>query len=146
MQNQNQLKNILKNNRAFSLGEIMIVLVIIGGLMAVILPKIKDGGDRSKVSNTRLKMSDITTRINEYVAECGKLPNSLSFITEDSSDCKNWTSNSNLKSLLKDAWVNDFEYSTAGSGYILKSLGADKKEGGIDFAKDIVSDESVGEE
>ena len=108
MQNQNQLKNIIKNQRAFSLGEIMIVLVIIGGLMAVILPKIKDGGERSKVSNTRLKMTDITTRINEYVAECGKLPNSLTFITEDSSDCKNWTSNSNLKSLLKDAWVNDF--------------------------------------
>ena len=36
------------NNKGFSLGEIMIVLVIIGGIMAIVLPKIKDGSEKSE--------------------------------------------------------------------------------------------------
>ncbi len=143
---QNNKKTILKNTRGFSLGEIMIVLVIIGGIMAIILPKIADGQSRSQVNNTKLKMTEITTKINEYYSECGKYPNALNFIVEDSSDCKNWASNPKLKHLLKDAWGTEFDYAPAGNGYNLRSIGADKKDGGSSFAKDLISDESVGSE
>jgi len=137
----------IRNHRAFSLGEIMIVLVIIGGIMAIILPKIKDGQEKSKVNQTKMKMTELTTKLNEYNAECGgKYPTALSFVTEDDSNCKNWSGNPKLKHLLKDAWNNDFQYATAGNGYNLKSLGSDSKEGGSGYAKDIFSDESVGSE
>jgi len=136
----------IHNQKAFSLGEIMIVLVIIGGIMAIILPKIKDGQEKSKVNQTKMKMTEITTKLNEYNAECGKYPTSVSFITDDDSSCKNWTGNPKLKHLIKDAWGSDFQYSTSGAGYNLKSLGADRKEGGSSFDKDIFSDESVGGE
>lgn len=132
------------NNKGFSLGEIMIVLVIIGGIMAIVLPKIQDGQRKSQVNNTKMKMSEITTKISEYYSECGKYPGALSFIVEDSSDCRNWTSNPKLKHLLKDAWGADFQYEVSGNGYNLYSLGADKKAGGSSFDKDIYSDESVG--
>jgi len=142
-----QAVKVIRNTRAFSLGEIMIVLVIIGGIMAIILPKIKDGQEKSKVNQTKMKMTEITTKLNEYNAECGgKYPAGLSFITDDDSNCKSWAGNPKLKHLLKDAWNNDFQYATSGNGYNLKSLGADGKEGGSSFAKDIFSDESVGGE
>ena len=136
--------NHLLNRKGFSLGEIMIVLVIIGGIMAIILPKISDGQKKSQVQNTRLKMTEITTKINEYYAECSKYPTTLNFIVEDDSSCKNWASNPKLKNLLKDAWGSDFQYSVSGNGYNLSSLGADKKSGGTGYDKDIYSDESVG--
>lgn len=143
---KNNLKTILKKTRGFSLGEIMIVLVIIGGIMAIILPKIRDGQIRGQVNETKLKMSEITTKLNEYYSECGKYPSAINFITEDSSDCKNWSGNPKLKHLLIDGFKTEFDYSTAGNGYNLSSKGADKKEGGSSYDKDILSDESVGSE
>lgn len=136
----------ISNAKGFSLGEIMIVLVIIGGIMAIVLPKIQDGQKKSQVNQTKMKMTEVTTKLNEYYAECGKYPTSLSFITDDDAGCKNWTSNPKLKHLLKDAWASEFQYGTAGNGYNLNSLGADKKTGGSSFDKDIYSDDSVGTE
>jgi len=134
----------IRNQRGFSLGEIMIVLVIIGGIMAIVLPKIQDGNAKSKVNQSKMKMNEITTKIDEYNSECGKLPGSLSFITDDDASCKNWAGNPKMKHLLKDAWTNDFQYEVSGNGYNLKSMGADKKEGGSGYDKDIYSDSSVG--
>ena len=136
------------NHKGFSLGEIMIVLVIIGGIMAIVLPKIKDGSEKSKVNQTRMKMNEISTKIDEFQSECGKIPSSLNFLIQDDSSCRNWTGNPKLKHLLKDAWSSDFEFEASGKGYNLKSLGADKKSGGASFDKDIYSEssENAGEE
>lgn len=144
MQKEQNLK--LNSQTGFSLIEIMIVLIIIGGLMAVIIPKVQDGRERSNVKNTGMRLSEISTKINEYYAECGKYPSSINFITDDDAGCKNWTGNPKLKTLLKDSWNGDIQYSTSGAGYNLKSLGKDKKEGGSSFDKDLYSDESVGGE
>jgi len=130
------------NNKGFSLAEIMIVLVIIGAIMGLILPKIQDGMVQSKVKNTKLRMNDVDTKISEYEADCKKLPTSLDFLVADVSDCPNWTSNKKNKAFLKDEWQNDFSYEVHGNGYILKSFGADKKEGGTGPDKDFASEGS----
>ncbi|MFZ3231042.1 MAG: type II secretion system protein GspG [Pseudobdellovibrio sp.] len=138
-------KNILsnvRNNSGFSLGEIMIVLVIIGGIMAIILPKIADGNARSKVNTTKLRMSEIENKINEFNSECGKYPKAITFITEDDPSCKSWSGNPKMKHLIKDGWNNDFIFEGTDSGYNLKTLGADKKEGGTSFDKDFYSEGS----
>lgn len=137
-----KFKNRKRFQSGFSLGEIVIVLVIIGGIMAIILPKIAEGNAKSKVSNSRMKMGEIENKINEYQSECGKYPTALSFITDDDSSCKNWSGNPRMKHLLKDGWNSDFIYEATDSGYNLKSLGADKKEGGSSFDKDFFSDGS----
>src|SRR3989344_3254965 len=138
--------NWVFNNKGFSLAEIMIVLVIIGAIMAIILPKIEEGRDTSNVRNTKIKMSEIENKINEYQADCGKLPSSLDFMVSDSADCKNWTSNKKSKNLLKDEWQNDFSFETSGNGYNLKSLGKNKKEGGEGPDKDFYSPNSAANE
>lgn len=134
------------NSKGFSLGEIMIVLVIIGGIMAIVLPKIQDGQRKSEVNKTKMMMAEITTKLNEFYAECGKYPAALTFITDDDASCKNWAGNPKLKHLLKDAWGTEFQYGISGNGYNLKSLGKDRKDGGSSYDKDLYSDESVGGE
>ena len=143
MKKKNQLK---LNNKGFSLAEIMIVLVIIGAIMGIILPKINEGRDNSNVRNTKIRMIEVENKINEYQADCGKLPTSLDFLVSDVADCKNWTSNKKNKNLLKDEWQNELTYEVAGAGFNLKSLGKDKKEGGSGPDKDIYSPGSVASE
>lgn len=135
--------NKFNNTKGFSLAEIMIVLVIIGAIMGLILPKISAGRDNANVRNTRIKMGEIENKINEYQADCGKLPTSIEFLVTDSADCKNWSSNKNSKNLVKDEWQTEFVYETSNNGFNLKSLGKDKKEGGSGPDKDIYSDGSV---
>lgn len=136
----------LNNSAGFSLAEIMIVLVIIGGILGFILPKIREGSVRSKIGTTKMKMSEIENKINEYNSECGHLPKSISFVTEDDPSCRNWTSNSSpsAKKQIIDEFGTQFVYESTDSGYNLKSLGADKKEGGTGFDKDIYSEGSQG--
>ena len=143
---QKQKRTIGLNNKGFSLAEIMIVLVIIGGIMALILPRIQEGRDNANVRNTKIKMGEIENKLNEYQADCGKLPGSLQFMVSDTADCKNWTSNKNAKNLLKDEWQTEFGYETSGNGYNLKSLGKNKKEGGEGPDKDIYSTSSAAAE
>lgn len=134
--------NTVLNQKGFSLAEIMIVLVIIGAIMGLILPKIREGQDNSNIRNSKMKMAEIENKISEYFAECTKYPKTLEFLVEDQTDCKNWTSNKNLKNLMKDAWGNDFVYEGTDNGYNLKSLGKDKKEGGSGPDKDFYSEGS----
>ncbi len=134
------------NNKGFSLAEIMIVLVIIGGIMALILPRIQEGRDNANVRNTKIKMGEIENKLNEYQADCGKLPTSLQFMVSDTADCKNWTSNKSSKNLIKDEWQTDFVYEATANGYNLKSYGKDKKEGGEGPDKDIYSPSSTASE
>ncbi len=139
-------KSMAMNNQGFSLAEIMIVLVIIGAILGIILPKISEGRDNANVKNTRMRMNEVDTKLMEYQAECGKLPSTIDFLITDAPDCRNWTSNSKNKSLLKDEWQTDFSYEAKGNGYILKSMGKDKKDGGTGPDKDIYSEGSATEE
>lgn len=131
------------NNKGFSLAEIMIVLVIIGGIMALILPKIMTAQAEAKVRETKIKLSEIDTKIGQYEADCnGKFPTSLEFMIKDT-DCKNWTSSKHSQNLMKDSWNNEFVFEPSDKGYNLKSYGADKKEGGEGPDKDIYSQGSA---
>ncbi len=136
-------KNILNNQSGFSMMEIVIVVGIIMGLLAFIGPKIADGIKKSSQNKTKMILSEVSMKIDEYMSECGKYPASLSFLTDDDSSCKNWTGNPKMKHLMKDDFKNDLVYEISGKGYVLKSLGADKKEGGTSYDKDILSEGSV---
>ena len=58
-------------------------------------------------------------------------------------ECKNYDPEGYIKGkkVPKDAWTNEFIYSSDGNKYELKSLGNDSKEGGENFDKDISSDD-----
>jgi general secretion pathway protein G len=61
-------------------------------------------------------------------------------ITADAS-CSNWGPEPYTKKLPKDAWQREFQYSAEGAGFVIKSLGADGKEGGDGNSKDISSED-----
>lgn len=134
-------ENRLRKQDGMTLMEILIVLAIVGSLMALIMPKIMNQMEQSKIKTTKLAMSSLINDINLYYADCGKYPSSLENLTTADSSCSNWGPEPYTKKLPKDAWNKDFNYSSEGGNFTITSLGADGREGGDGKNKDISSED-----
>lgn len=101
--------------------------------------------DKAKVETTRVNMKNISSTLKQYRLDCGSYPNTdqgiSALITKPSSnpECKNYAPGGYLdkKAAPKDAWDMDYIYTSDGNTFEIKSLGADKKEGGADYNADI---------
>lgn len=127
----------LNNRKGMTLIEIMIVLAIIGGIAALLLPKMTGALDKAKTKEARIQMTQIVNALQMYYTDCGKYPQSLENLVTQDANCNNWGPEAYLKKAPKDPWDGDFVYELAGSEYNLKCLGKDKAEGGSGFAADI---------
>jgi general secretion pathway protein G len=120
--------NKISNSIGMTLMEIMIVLAIIGGLIAVLLPNIQSALNRSKIKQTRIAIGQVVQGINGYQIDCGKFPANLDALTKAPSDCPNWGPDPYMKSIPKDGFGHEFTYETNESGYVVKSPGYKGKE------------------
>jgi len=119
--------------KAFSLIELMIVIVILGLLAAMVMPSLTNKGEEAKVNLVCVQMKSIYNgSLDMY-----KVDNSIYPSTEEGLELlaeKNYFKD---KKLPKDSWGNNFIYINNGGKVEIISLGADKKEGGEDSATDI---------
>lgn len=58
----------------FSLIELLIVIVILGGLVAVVAPGLMDSADQAKRDTVCLKMNDISKRLDMFKLDNGVYP------------------------------------------------------------------------
>jgi general secretion pathway protein G len=127
-----------KNNRGMTLIEILIVMGIIGGLIAVIGQGVMSKFQKSKIKQTKIVLSNVSQALQAYYADCNKMPQALSSLVTASDDCSNWGPDPYIKkNQLVDAWGNNFQYEPSGTNFSLKSFGKDGKEGGSGLDKDI---------
>ncbi len=131
------MKLVRKDNRGFTLLEILIVLGILGTIMAMVMSRVNDSRNRAKVKQAHLDLNTWGEALNMYYNDCGKYPSSLQSLTQEDPECKNWDPGNYKKMKPKDPWGSDLIYSVEGSDYTLKSLGQDRKEGGTGFNADI---------
>ena len=124
----------------FSLIEIIIVVVLIGGIVAFAAAKIMGGRDSANVKLARSQVQTIAQKIDQFQGDTGRLPATLDELVTAPGDATGWLGPYYKTSDLKDPWGTPFEYRTPGTNrdFDLKSLGADKKEGGTSVAADIV--------
>ena len=122
-----------KKRNAFSLIELMIVIVILGLLAAMVMPSLTGKGEEAKKNLVCVQMKSIYNgSLDMY-----KVDNSIYPSTEEGLELlaeKNYFKD---KKLPKDSWGAKFIYINNGGSVELVSLGADKKEGGEDSAADI---------
>jgi general secretion pathway protein G len=136
------------NQAGFSLIELMIVIGILGLLIGLVGPKLIANFDKAKVDTTKVQMKQIGTTLKTYRLDCGQYPTSdqgLDALVAKSAagpECKNYNPKGYLdKKVPKDAWDQDFLYTSDGNTFEIKSTGSDRKVGGADFDADIaVSD------
>ena len=130
--------------KAFTLIEIMIVVVILGLLASLVVPNIIGQGERAKQKLVCVQMKSLKNALDSFKIEEGRYPTTQeglnTLITNlDTSKYKNYPKGGFLGSdkLPKDPWGNNYIYVNNNGIIDIISLGADSKEGGKGENKDI---------
>jgi general secretion pathway protein G len=121
----------------FSLIEIILVVVLIGGIVAFAATRILGGGDRAKVNLAKAQVQTLAEKVQQFENDTGNLPGSLDDLV--SSNVAGWLGPYSKPAELKDPWNHPFEYQVPGDGqpFDLTSLGKDGKPGGTSVDADI---------
>ncbi len=132
-----------KMRAGFSLIELLIVIVILGGLVAVVAPGLMDSAEQAKRDTVCLKMNDLEKRLDMFKLDNGVYPDTEEgfealLANPDSDKYPNYRAKPYLKKLPKDSWNTPFVYIKKGDGMEIISYGADRKEGGEGSAQDIL--------
>jgi len=130
----------------FSLIELLIVIVILGGLVAVVAPGLMDSADQAKRDTVCLKMNDIGKRLDMFKLDNGVYPETEEGLNAllsnpDPDKYPNYRVKPYLKKMPKDSWKTPFVYLKKGDAFELVSFAADRKEGGEESNKDILFSE-----
>jgi general secretion pathway protein G len=128
-----------RRQRGFTILEIVIVFVLIGGLLAFVVPKIYSQMGQAKTREAAIRIQSLVGNIELYRLEVGKYPDNLQALVKQPAGVDRWNGPYARDADLKDAWNNDYKYAIPGQAkaYDLISLGADGKEGGEGENKDV---------
>lgn len=133
--------------RGFTLLEVMVVLAIIGGIMALVATNILGSAGDARIKTTKSQIKLLENALDLYRLDNYVYPTTEqgleALIRKPSSspEPKNYKANGYLKgnNVPTDAWGNEFLYFMEKGSYEIISLGADGQEGGEDDAADINS-------
>ncbi len=112
----NALKNIFFKQRGFTLIEVMVVVVILGILAAIVVPKIMSRPEQARLLKVKQDIMAIQSALDLY-----KLDNSLypttdqglqALVTKPTSDPAptSWKSDGYLHQLPMDPWKQPYQY------------------------------------
>ena len=123
----------------FTLIEIMVVVVIIGLLATMVLPRVLGRLDQSQQIAVKADINQLSTALKFYKLDNAKFPSSsdgLSVLISGGRDGKGYLDGD---SLPKDPWGNDYLYQYPGQHleFDIWSLGADGQAGGSEINSDI---------
>ena len=125
--------------RAFTLIELMLVMVILATLAMLVVPRFTGRAEQAKITAARTDIASIETALDAFEVECGRYPTNeegLRALTEQPSSATGWHGPYLKRGMPKDPWGNPYTYRCPGqhnsSGYDLNSFGPDGQEGGED--------------
>jgi general secretion pathway protein G len=136
------MEAIVKNNKAFTLIELMLVVMIIATLAALVVPKFTGRAEQAKVTAAKTDISaNVPTALDLYELDNGFYPSTeqglaaLRTAPTTSPAPAKWNG-PYLKRKPVDPWGNPYHYDSPGvhnpNGYDLYSYGKDGAEGGKD--------------
>ncbi|MGD2029807.1 MAG: type II secretion system major pseudopilin GspG [Desulfobacterales bacterium] len=135
--------------RGFTLIELMVVIVILGILAGLIVPRIMGRPEEAKQLKAKMQIESLETALKLYKLDNGMYPDTeqgLQALIEQPETGivpKNWRKQGYLEKgrLPKDPWGNEFVYLSPGThgDYDIISYGADGVPDGEDKNRDINS-------
>ena len=143
------MKRIRCTARAFTLVEMLVVILIISLVATVLAPRVFKGLGKAKSDIAKAKMSNIESAVGRFFIDCGRYPaddEGLDALIAPPSDIPEgkWNGPYLKRSELIDPWDNPYQYRAEGEvnagSFDLMSLGADGKDGGEGDDKDIYND------
>lgn len=142
---------IFNKKSAFTLVEILLVVVIIGVLAAMVIPNIAGRGEQARLAAARADIeANLSSALDMYELDNGRYPSTdqgLKALIEEPTTApvpNNWNGPYlKKKKIPTDPWGNPYVYAAPGvhntEGYDLSSRGAD----GVESQDDVVNWEQV---
>jgi general secretion pathway protein G len=125
-------------NQGFTLIELMVVILIIGVLAALIVPKVMSRPDEARITAAKQDIATITQALNLYRLDNQRYPTTeqgLMALVKKPTVAPippNWKSEGYLDRMRKDPWGSPYQYLQPGTHGMIDvfSFGADKAPGG----------------
>lgn len=129
------------NVKGFTLIELMLVVIIIGALVAMAMPRFTGRGEQARIAAAQADIqANIATALKLYELDNGAFPGSeegLNALLNKPASASNWNG-PYLEKKPIDPWGREYKYKSPGdhrSDYDLYSLGKDGQEGTADDVK-----------
>ncbi len=131
----------------FTLIEILVVVVILGILASIIVPKIMKRPEEARRTKAKIDIKAIETALNLYLLDNGVYPSTEqgldALVTKPTTGIipKNWKEEGYLDKDPKDPWGHPFVYLSPGlhKEFDLESYGSDGVDGGEGKDADVES-------
>ncbi len=125
--------------QGFTLIELLLVLVILGILAALVVPKFSGRTEQARVTAAHSQIATFGTALDAFEVDNGFYPkgrNGLQDLVQQPRDAQNWKGPYLKSDIPVDPWGNAYIYECPGkhnsTGYDLMSVGPDGREGGDD--------------
>ena len=129
----------MNKRHGFTLIELMLVVVIIGALAAMVVPRFAGRSERAKISVAKADVyANIAAGLDLYELDNGRYPSDLQALIANPGGLTYWNG-PYIKKKAIDPWGQEYQYrypSAHDKDYDLYSLGPDRSAGGDD---DVVS-------
>lgn len=134
----NKSQRLLRQEHGFTLVEIMVVVVILGILAAIVMPKLLGRPEEARITQTKTQIRGIEQALGMFKLDNGFYPSTdqgLEALVEVPSVGripKRYSKDGYLPKLPKDPWDNAYIYIAPGAhgDYDLYSYGPDGESGG----------------
>lgn len=130
------MANFKRRQHGFTLIEIMVVVVILGILAAIVVPRIMDRPEQARIIKAKQDIRALETMLHAYKLDNFHYPSTdqgLESLVEKPAglpEAKNWKSGGYLQRLPKDPWGNPYLYLQPGQhgDFDLYSQGPDPQD------------------
>lgn len=124
---------------AFTLVEMLLVLVILATLAAIVVPKFSGRSEQAKITAAQTQIANFEIVLDAFEVDNGFYPkgrDGLRDLVQQPSEAKNWRGPYLKQEIPLDPWGNEYVYENPGkrnpNGYDLYSLGPDGRSGNDD--------------
>jgi general secretion pathway protein G len=139
-----------RSQEAFTLIELMVVILIIGLLATIVVQNLRGATDKAKKIKAQADISAFKTALDRYYLDNGSYPSSdqglpaLVSAPQTGKVPADYPPGGYIEKIPNDPWGNPYVYQSDGDNYLLKSYGADGAEGGTGKNADIDGSSNPG--
>ena len=121
-----------RRNKAFTLVELLLVMLILVTLAGIVLPRMVGRGEQAKKDAAKTQIGSFKTALEMFEADNGAFPASLDDLVNQPGNATNWRG-PYLEKIPVDPWNNQYQYVFPGkrnpNGFDITSPGPDGKLG-----------------